>query len=84
MAALCFGRTISGFPGRSFLCSLNLNPTECSEERTYFSGFVFFPLILDIIRERVAASTISVMNWPLVLLSSGVILSELSQKIGSK
>jgi hypothetical protein len=45
---------------------------------------VFFPLIFDIIRERVAVSTVSVMNHTLVLLCAGGILSPSRQKNGSK
>lgn len=75
---------MSGLPGRSFLWSLNRYPSACRAERTIFSGFVFFPLIFDIIRERVAVSTMSVMNHTLVLWSGGGILNALRQKIGSK
>jgi len=82
MAARYFGTTISGFLGRSFLCNLKRYPSACKAKRTIFSGFVFFPLIFDIIRERVAVSTVSVMNYTLVLLSGGGILSALRQKLG--
>lgn len=48
------GRTTSGQPGRSLLCSRNRNPAANSALRTTISGFVFRPPMPDIIRLLVA------------------------------
>ncbi len=53
------GKTMSGLPGISLACSRYRKPCACSHLRTNISGFVFFPLIPDIIRLRVALSTTS-------------------------
>lgn len=43
---LYFGRTISGLPGKSFLCTLNLKPSLNNLERNILSGFVSLLRIL--------------------------------------
>lgn len=40
MATLCFGKTMSGVPGRSMVCSLNRKPSACSARRKTISGVV--------------------------------------------
>ena len=59
ITARYLGNTRSGFPGRSLACSLYRKPLAWSAFRTTNSGLVFFPRIEDIIRLRVAGSTIS-------------------------
>jgi hypothetical protein len=68
MHVLYLARTISGQPGRFFTWILNLNPLRCRNRRTFNSGIVFFPLMLDIIRERVSTLTTSIFTS---LLSAG-------------
>jgi hypothetical protein len=53
IAEFHFVRTRSGFPGRSFRCRRNLKPARKSIFLSKTSGFVFFPRIPLIIRERV-------------------------------
>ena len=43
---LYFERTMSGFPGKSFLCILNLKPSLNNLERNIFSGLVSLLRIL--------------------------------------
>lgn len=50
---------MSGRPGRSCAFSRNRSPARCRKERTASSGLVFLPLMADIIRLRVARSTMS-------------------------
>ena len=54
ITVLYFGNTISGFPGRSFRCNRNRNPFRCNQLLTNSSGFVFFPLIAAMLRDRAA------------------------------
>lgn len=56
IAVRCFGKTISGFPGKSFLCNRNRKPFRCNQLRTNISGFVFLPLIAAIFRDRAAVT----------------------------
>lgn len=62
IAARCFGRTMSGLPGRSFACSLYRSPRRCSARRRASSGFVSVPLMPAIMRDRVILSTISTIS----------------------
>jgi len=52
--------TISGVPGRFFLCSLNLYPILCSIDRTIISGFVSLPRIRDMFQLRLSSLIISI------------------------
>lgn len=54
MIFLYFGRTISGFPGRSRRCNRNLYPILWSFDLTIRSGLVFFPFTADMIRLRLS------------------------------
>lgn len=68
IAARYFGKTISGRPGRPATCSRYRKPCRCSARRSASSGWVFRPRIPDIIRDRVALSTISTiqpLSWRL-------------------
>lgn len=58
------GNTMSGRPGNSRSCSLNLKPLACSARRKRSSGFVFAERMPDIIFDRVALSTTSTMFFP--------------------
>ena len=49
---LYFGKTISGFPGKSFTFFLNLNPLENKYFLTKISVLVSLPEILDMMEER--------------------------------
>lgn len=51
------GNTMSGVPGRSFLCTLNRYPNLCSVRRTTSSGVVSLRPIEAIIRLRVCGSS---------------------------
>ena len=46
---------MSGFPGRSFLCSRNLKPNPCSMDLTMSSGLVSRDLTLDIFQLRMVS-----------------------------
>jgi len=59
-AAEYFGKTMSGQPGRSFLCSLYRRPLANSRCRSSISGFVSFPRTEAIILLRTSASTKSI------------------------
>lgn len=59
-AALYFGSTISGVPGRFFTCTRKRKPLACRAFRIKSSGEVFLLRIFAIILERVSASTTSV------------------------
>lgn len=48
MTVLYFGRTMSGFPGKSFRWSLNLKPDANKNRLTKTSGLVFLLRICDI------------------------------------
>lgn len=61
------GKTRSGLPGNSRLCSLKRNPNRCKPLRILISGFVSLPLMEAIIFERLAGSTISVIPGNLAL-----------------
>ena len=54
-------KTISGLPGNFLSWSRYRNPRECKKHRTNNSGLVSLPLIPAIMRDRVWASTISVI-----------------------
>ena len=58
---------MSGFPGRSSLCSRNLKPNPCSIDLTMSSGLVSRGLTLDIIRLRRVSlcSSISCKSSPI-------------------
>ena len=64
MQVRCFCKTISGLPGRSRRCNLNLNPLLCRYFLTRISGLVSFGPIPDIIRLLTSLLTIS-MDKPL-------------------
>ena len=53
---------MSGFPGRSSLCSRNLKPNPCSIDRTMSSGLVSRGLTLDIIRLRMVSLYLSMSS----------------------
>lgn len=57
-----FGRTMSGFPGRPFLCSRNRIPARQSRDRSWRSGFVSRPRIRAISAERFVGSITSTIN----------------------
>jgi len=57
------GNTKSGLPGRSFTFSLYLNPARCIAALRTRSGSVSRPRIPAIIRDRVAASTMSAISF---------------------
>jgi hypothetical protein len=59
-----FGSNKSGFPGSRWTWSRKRRPCLCRYLRTSTSGFVFFPLIPDIMRLRVERSTISAISLP--------------------
>jgi len=65
----CFGRTISGLPGKSFRWSEKRNPIRCNAERTVFSGFVFLSRIRPIFQLRFPVVRLSVMISPAKILS---------------
>ncbi len=54
MTVRYFASTISGFPGRSFRCKRNRNPFRCNQLLTSISGFVSFPRIAAMFRDRAA------------------------------
>ena len=51
---------MSGFPGRSSLCSRNLKPNPCNIDLTMSSGLVSRGLTRDIIRLRMASFSLSI------------------------
>lgn len=57
--ARCFGKTMSGRPGKSFLCSRKRNPALCSAFRTISSGDVLPDLMPAIIWLRFSGLTMS-------------------------
>lgn len=68
IATRYFGKTISGFPGRSFLCNLYLYPFAHSHLRTIISGRVSFPRILDMLKLRCSGEWTSIIeSLPAVL-----------------
>ena len=62
IAARYFGKTISGRLGKFATCNRYRKPCRCSARRSASSGWVFRPRIPDIIRDRVALSTISAIQ----------------------
>jgi hypothetical protein len=52
ITVLYFGKTISGFPERSFTFFLNLKPLANKNFRTKISGFVSLPEMWDMMSER--------------------------------
>lgn len=61
-AALNFRRTMSGAPASLRSWRRYLKPCACSARRKISSGFVSFPRIRAIIRERTSGSTMSIMS----------------------
>ena len=61
IAVLCFGNTMSGDPGRSLRCNLNLSPIRWAADRTSSSGFVFFEPTARMICERLV-----LLTWSLI------------------
>ena len=59
ITVLNLGKTISGDPGKSLRCSLNLRPLLCRVDLTYISGLVFLLLTEDIIDDLVSALNLS-------------------------
>lgn len=64
MHNLYLGKTRSGLPGRIVTCNRYLKPCAYRNLRMISSGCVFFPLIPDIMQERVLRSTISIDFFP--------------------
>ena len=61
---LCFGRTMSGRPGRSELCNRKRQPRECRIDLTAISGAVFRPLIRDMFQLRCEGESLSTWLCP--------------------
>jgi hypothetical protein len=57
----CRANTMSGVPGNAFTCKRYRYPKACTKRRTAISGAVSFDLTLDMIQERRALLTESVI-----------------------
>jgi hypothetical protein len=59
------GKTRSGLPGRVWLCTLNLYPSECAILRTAISGIVSWARTRDIRKDRRVGVNRSIWQGPL-------------------
>ena len=72
ITVLCLFRTMSGVPGNDLSHSRNRNPSACSSDRIFTSGFVSRLRTRDMLRERTSAEIRST-----TLLLFGVLVREL-------